>query len=173
MTCCEAAGASDPFKRFDGKTGRIIIHQKTDSITESKSPDPHPKEKKLSSWHIPKPEIPAQELVLYYYRFFEVQNTTALLLSCNNCQFGLWFRTAGPVASKKGVTNGYVFQRYLFVPPLSRSCEQRSVIKQLTIWHLRHGVGKGLQMSHLTYWRKSELRIFDLTYLQVCLRWLG
>ena len=164
--------ASDPFKRFDGKTGRIIIHQKTDSITESKSPDPHPKEKKLSSWHIPKPEIPAQELVLYY-RFFEVQNTTALLLSCNNCQFGLWFRTAGPVASKKGVTNGYVFQRYLFVPPLSRSCEQRSVIKQLTIWHLGHGVGKGLQMSHLTYRRKSELRIFDLTYLQVCLRWLG
>ena len=45
---------------------------------------------------IPKPEIPAKELVL---SFFEVQNNT--LLSCNNCQFGL----IGPglVASKKKV----------------------------------------------------------------------
>ena len=68
-----------------------------------------------------KPEIPAKELVL---SFFEVQNNT--LLSCNNCQFGL----IGPglVSSKKRCDKWL----RLFVPPLSRSCEQRSVIKQLS-----------------------------------------
>ena len=70
---------------------------------------------------IPKPEIPAKELVL---SFFEVQNNT--VLSCHNCQFGL----IGPglVASKKRCDKWL----RLFVPPLSRSCEQRSVIKQLS-----------------------------------------